>query len=254
MAPAAGSLRDRVGAAEWKARVELAVLYRLAALHGWDDFLFTHISARIPGPENHFLLNPLGRWFDEITASSLVKVDLEGRVLQDEGAINGAGFVIHSAIHMARPDAHFIVHFHSDDGVALASQKEGLLPLNQRALSVIPRLAYHDYEGIAEDLSERERLVANLGDKPMLILRNHGTLALGPTAAEAWLRIYSLEKAATAQIRALSAGRGGVLPAPVEAQRTVYDQVRRRPVAIKDGLTWPAIVRKVDRESPGYDV
>lgn len=248
------SLRERVTEAEWKVRVELAALYRMAALSGWDDFLFTHISARVPGPEDHFLLNPLGVWFEEITASSLVKVARDGTVIDGDHGINGAGFVIHSAIHAAREDAQFIVHFHSDDGVALASQRDGLLPINQRALSIIPRLAYHDYEGIAEDLDERARIVASLGDHSMLILRNHGTLALGPTAAEAWLRIYSLEKAATAQIRALSAGTTGILEAPANARKTVSDQVRRRPLAVRDDLTWPAILRKLERASPGYDV
>lgn len=248
------TLRHTVSADEWKVRVELAALYRLTALYGWDDFLFTHISARIPGPDNHFLLNPIGFWFEEITASNLVKVTLDGTVIDSPHTINGAGFVIHSAIHAARADAHFVVHLHTDDGVALASQKGGLLPINQRALSVIPRLAYHDYEGIAENLGERERLVANLGDNSMLLLRNHGTLALGPSPAEAWLRIYGLEKAATAQIRALTAGLDGVLDAPEDAQETVRAQVRKRPLAVHDGLTWPAILRKLDRESPGYDV
>ncbi|NWB09099.1 class II aldolase/adducin family protein [Pseudomonas sp. D5002] len=248
------SLKGTVSDAEWQTRVELAALYRITALQGWDDFLFTHISARIPGPDNHFLLNPVGLWFEEITASSLIRIDREGNILQGDYSINGAGFVIHSAIHEAREDARFVIHLHTDDGVALASHREGLLPLNQRSLSVIPRLAYHDYEGIAEDLDERERIATSLGEHSMLVLRNHGTLAVGPTAAEAWLRIYSLEKAASTQIKALSIGREGVLNAPLSAQATVREQIKRRPRALDPAIIWPAILRKVDRESPGYDV
>lgn len=248
------SLKNKVSAAEWNIRVELAVLYRLAAIYGWDDFLFTHISARIPGPEKHFLLNPVGLWFEEITASSLVKVDQEGNIVAGDYGINRAGFAIHSAIHAAREDAHYIAHFHSDDGVAVSAHKEGLLPLNQRSLSVIPRLAYHDYEGIVESGSEGARLVADIGEKSSVLLRNHGTLALAPTAAEVWLRIYSLEKAATAQVRTLSAGADNVLAAPQAAQDTVREQVKLRPRAALDiDLLWSAIRRKVDRENPGYD-
>ncbi|MGD0676667.1 MAG: class II aldolase/adducin family protein [Polyangiaceae bacterium] len=259
----AETLRDRVGPEEWHRRVEVAALYRLTALYGWDDFLATHISARIPGPERHFLLNPLGFWFEEVTASNLVKITLDGAIVEGEHDINYAGFVIHSAIHAAREDAHFIVHLHTDDGVALSSQKEGLLPLNQRSLAIIPGLAYHDYEGIAFHLDERARLVADLGDKSQLVLRNHGTLALGETAAKAWNRIYGLEKAATAQIGALTAGRNGVLIAPQAAQDEVRRQMsgggrlyggdrpeRRRSF---EDLGWDAIRRKVDRYSPGYD-
>lgn len=259
----AQTLRDRVSAEEWARRVELAALYRLAALYGWDDFLATHISARVPGPEHHFLLNPLGLWFEEVTASNLVKIDLDGKIIAGDYDINYAGFVIHSAIHAAREDAQFILHFHTDDGVALSSQKEGLLPLNQRALAILPRLAYHAYEGIAFNLDERARLVADLGDKSQLLLWNHGTLALGATAGQAWSRIYGLEKAATAQIRALSAGRDGVLIAPEAAQEEVRRQTapstpspggvtREERGRRYDALAWEAIRRKVDRESPGY--
>lgn len=258
----AQSVKSRVSAAEWQRRVELAALYRLAALYGWDDFLATHISARVPGPEHHFLLNPLGLWFEEVTASSLVKIDLDGNIIDGEYGINYAGFVVHSAIHAVREDAQFIIHFHTDDGMALSSQKEGLLPLNQRALAIIPQLAYHDYEGIAFNLDERERLAADLGDKSQLLLRNHGTLALGRTAAIAWNRIYGLEKAATAQIRALTAGRDGVLIAPEAAQEEVRRQTAPGARPPGDGgtrqldfdrLTSEAIRRKVERHSPGYD-
>ncbi len=254
------SLKSKVSEAEWAVRVELAALYRLTALYGWDDFLATHISARVPGPDRHFLLNPLGLWFEEVTASNLIKIDRDGKIIEGEHGINYAGFVIHSAIHEAREDAHFVLHFHTDDGVALSSQKDGLLPLNQRSLAVIPRLAYHDYEGIALNLDERARLVANLGDKSQLLLRNHGTLALGATAGEAWSRIYGLEKAASAQVRALSAGRDGVLIAPQAAQEEVARQITRGFTRSDDDkrqfsdLTWDAIRRKVDRYSPGYDL
>ena len=254
------SLKNKVGAAEWQTRVELAALYRLAALHGWDDFLATHISARIPGAQRHFLLNPLGLWFDEVTASNLVKIDLDGNIIDGEHGINYAGFVIHSAIHAAREDAHFVIHFHTDDGVALSSQKDGLLPLNQRALTVISNLAYHDYEGIALNLDERARLVANLGDKTQLLLRNHGTLAIGRTAADAWSRIYQFERACSAQVRALAGGRDSVLIAPQAAQAEVARQITRDFARSEGGrptyteLAWDAIRRRVDRDSPGYDL
>ena len=179
------SLKGQVSAEEWEARVELAALYRLVALHGWDDMIYTHISARIPGPDHHFLINPYGMFFEEITASSLVKIDLDGKILQETPYfINPAGFTIHSAIHAAREDARYVMHLHSDQGVAVAAQKEGLLPLSQHALIVLPRLAYHDYEGIALNLDERERLVHDIGDKTLMLLRNHGTLSVGATAAD----------------------------------------------------------------------
>ncbi len=233
-------------------RVELAAMYRLAALHGWDDAVFTHISARLPGPDHHFLINPYGLFFGEITASSLVKVDLEGRiVVPSDYQVNPAGFTIHSAIHMARPDARFVIHLHADAGVSVSAQAAGLLPLSQHALIVLPSLSYHDYEGIALNLDERERLVADLGDKSLMMLRNHGTLAVGANAAEAWLNIYYLEKACTQQIGALSAGRDGVLLAPEEAQATVARQVSRGRGKSAD-LAWPGFLRLLDRTLPGY--
>ncbi len=245
--------------AEWKTRVDLAAFYRLSALYGWDDFLFTHISARVPGPDHHFLINPYGLMFEEITASSLVKVDLDGTIIgESDYGINYAGYVIHSAIHGARDDAHFIAHFHSADGVAVSSHKEGLLPLNQRSLALIPGLSYHDYEGIALNLDERERLVADLGDTKVMLLRNHGTLALGASVGEAWSNIYHLEAACTSQIRTLSAGRDGVLIAPDEAQEEVRRQMSqpRKAGAATGGfydLLWDAALRKAARSSPGFD-
>lgn len=246
--------------AEWQVRVDLAAFYRLSALYGWDDLIFTHISARVPGPDHHFLINPFGLAFDEITASSLVKVDLDGNLI-DPGdyGINYAGYVIHSAVHAARPDAHFIAHFHSPDGTAVSSHAEGLLPLNQKALAIIPRLSYHDYEGVALNLDERERLAADLGDTKIMLLRNHGTLALGESVGEAWLNIYSIESACTAQVRTLSIGREHVLIAPEAAQEEVRRQMAERRAVDRGGgrnifqLVWEAALRKLDRHSPGYD-
>ena len=196
---------------EWQARVELAALYRLVALHGWDDMIVTHLSARVPGPEHHFLINPYGWLFGEITASSLVKVDPEGRAVDPTPhRVNPAGFTIHSAVHAAREDAMFVLHLHTDAGVAVSTHEEGLLPLTQHALIVLPSLAYHDYEGIALHLDERQRIVRDLGGCHAMLLRNHGTLALGATAGAAFLNLFMLERACAQQVMALSAGRGGV--------------------------------------------
>lgn len=239
---------------ETRIRVELAALYRLVALYGWDDAVFTHISARLPGPDHHFLINPYGLFFEEITASSLVKVDLEGRIVgPSDYPVNPAGFTIHSAIHMARADARFVVHLHARAGVAVAAQKTGLLPLTQHALIVMPQLAYHDYEGIALNLDERERLVADLGEHSIMLLRNHGTLAVGASAAEAWLNIYYLEKACEQQIDALSAGNGGVLEAPASAQAEVLRQVSKGRGKTAN-LAWPGFLRRLERTMPGYEL
>ena len=245
------SMKDEVSAEEWRVRVEVAGLYRLVALYGWDDLIYTHISARIPGPEHHFLINPYGLLFEEITASSLVKIDLEGAILQETPYfINPAGFTIHSAIHAAREDAHYVMHLHSDDGVAVAAQASGLMPLSQHALIVLPRLAYHDYEGIALNHDERERLVADIGDKSLMLLKNHGTLAVGDTAANCWVGMYYLERACTMQVKALSGGAQGVLTAPDASQAEVRNQVGR---GIGGALAWPGCLRKLERELPGYD-
>ena len=248
----AASLKGKVSEEEWSARVDLAALYRLVAHFGWDDMIYTHISARVPGPEHHFLINPYGLWFGEITASSLVKVDLEANILQETPyRINAAGFTIHSAVHMSREDAHFVMHLHTDHGAAVAAQKEGLLPLTQHALIVLPRLSYHDYEGVAVDLGERERLVKDLGpDSTLMILRNHGTLALGQTAGECWNGMWYLERACKMQVMALSAGRDNVLMSPAPARRVASNQTPR---AVGGGLAWPGALRLLERESPGYD-
>jgi ribulose-5-phosphate 4-epimerase/fuculose-1-phosphate aldolase len=244
------SLRDRVSAEEWQARVDLAALYRLVALHGWDDAIFTHLSLRVPGTKDQFLLNPYGLFFDEMTASSLVKVDLDGNVLDaSPHPVNKAGFVIHSALHMAREDAHCVMHLHSIAGVAVAAQRGGLRPISQTALIVLPDLAYHDYEGIAVELDERQRIVADLGARNMMLLRNHGTLAVGPTVAVAWLRMYLLERACAQQI---AAGNGDLLEAPESAREEVARLMRGAGAAAVPDLAWSGFLRKLDRVSPGY--
>ena len=246
------SLKDKVSEAEWRTRVELAALYRLVAMHGWDDMIFTHISARVPGPETHFLINPYGFYFEEMTASCLVKVDLEGNIVQDtQNFINPAGFTIHSAVHAAREDAHFVIHLHTEAGVGVAAQKDGLLPISQNACLLQHQVAYHGYEGLALNHDERGRLVADLGDKPLMLLRNHGTLAVGRTAAEAWIGIYFLERACRQQVAALSAGPDGVLIAPDAALAETLEQGKG--IAFVAGLAWPGALRQLDRRLPGYD-
>ena len=261
MADGAGKIdiRNSVSEAEWKARVDLAAMYRLTALYGWDDMIFTHISHRVPGPEHHFLINPYGYFFEEITASSLVKVDLDGNIVQETDAmINPAGFTIHSAIHAAREDAHVVMHVHTDQGVAVSAQKEGLLPLSQTAMIVREDVAYHDYEGIALDLDERERLVRDLGPKKhSMILRNHGTLTCGETAAITFTRMFFLERACNMQIMALSAGRDGVLECDDGLQQKVAGQGGMTENShgmskLTEMLVWPALLRKLDRDLPGY--
>jgi len=246
------SLMGKVSAEEWQVRVDLAALYRLVALFGWDDMIYTHISARLPGPEHHFLINPFGMFFEEITASSLVKIDLSGAIIQETPYfINPAGFTIHSAVHAARDDAHFVMHLHSDQGVAVSAQKEGLLPLSQHALICLPRLGYHDYEGIALNPDEKDRLVQDLGQNAMMLLRNHGTLTVGKSAADCWLAMFTLERACKQQVMALSVGRENVLIAPQASQDEVRQQVSGG--GFGGALAWPACLRRLDRESPGYD-
>jgi ribulose-5-phosphate 4-epimerase/fuculose-1-phosphate aldolase len=247
------SLQASVSPEEWRARVELAALYRLVALHGWDDLIYTHISARVPGPEHHFLINPYGVHFGEMTASALVKIDLEGAQVQpgEQVPVNAAGFTIHSALHQAREDARFVMHLHTDAGVAVAAQKHGLLPISQFALIALPRLAYHDYESIAFNLDERERLVADMGDKDMMLLRNHGTLAIGGTAGDCWTWMYFLERACKIQVLALSTGRDGLIDCTEQSLAEVKVQTSW---GVGGFLAWPGCLRRLDRESPGYDL
>jgi ribulose-5-phosphate 4-epimerase/fuculose-1-phosphate aldolase len=205
------NVREIVSSEEWQVRVDLAAAYRLVAVYGWDDLVFTHISARVPGPEHHFLINPYGMMFEEITASSLVKVDLEGRIVMESGDhinshINPAGFTIHSAVHAAREDALCVMHLHTDCGIAVSAQEKGLLPISQQSLFVLASLGYHDYEGLALNDEEKPRLVADLGKNTFLILRNHGLLTVGPSVADAFLSMFLLERACRIQILAQSGG------------------------------------------------
>lgn len=250
--PEKSSVRSRVSEAEWKLRVDLAALYRLVAIYGWDDMIFTHISVRVPSPDHHFLLNPWGLLFEEMTASSLVKVGIDGKsVMETPHPVNPAGFTIHSALHMAREDAHCVIHLHTDDGVAVAAQKSGLLPLSQHAMMIDDDVAYHDYEGVALDHDERERVIADMGRKHMMILRNHGTLAIGKNCADAFMRIYYLERACTFQVRALSGGAQ-----PSRANQGVEEKTAGVGSSAFDGflgaLAWPGLLRKLDRLDPSY--
>lgn len=246
------AIRGTVSEAEWEARVNVAALYRLVALHGWDDLVGTHISARIPGEEHHFLLNPYGMLFDEITASSLLTIDLEGRQLtESDYKYNKAGFTIHSAVHMSRPDAMYVIHLHTNYGIAVSCQKQGLLPMNQTAIAVTGSLAYHDYEGVATNLAERERLVADLGEKNAMILRNHGTMACGPNAGGAWQAIFRLERACEYQILAQSGG-AEIIPLSDDVIDSRSNAASTGALLPRGEFIWPALLRKLDRIDPSY--
>jgi ribulose-5-phosphate 4-epimerase/fuculose-1-phosphate aldolase len=246
------NVRQQVSKEEWDVRVKLAACYRLVAHHGWDDLVYTHISARVPGPDHHFLINPYGVMFEEVTASSLVKVDLEGRVVLDNGyAINPAGYTIHSAVHAARKDAGCVLHLHTTAGVAVSAQKFGLLPISQTAMLMASQIAFHDYEGVALDLSERERLVADLGAKNFLILRNHGTLTVGKDVPGAFSRMFFLERACQMQIAALSGGYENI-NWPSKASVVLVDDLAKRMMDNSGSLEWPALTRKLDRIDPSY--
>ncbi|MDP1657424.1 MAG: class II aldolase/adducin family protein [Hylemonella sp.] len=245
------SLKDVVSAEEWQLRCDLAAAYRLVAAYGWSDLVFTHISARIPGPEHHFLINPYGLMFDEITASSLVKVDQDCNKLSDSPfPVNPAGFVIHSAIHAAREDAGCVLHTHSRAGVAVSAQKCGVLPISQQSTFVLGSLAYHDYEGVALRDDEKPRLQADLGRANYLMLRNHGLLTVGRTIADAFLNMYIFE--ATCRIQ-LDAQAGGEL-VYVNPQILTGVATAMKTVTVGQGanLAWPALLRKLDRMDPDY--
>jgi ribulose-5-phosphate 4-epimerase/fuculose-1-phosphate aldolase len=246
------SLQDKVSDEEWAIRVDLAAAYRLVAHYGWDDLIFTHLSARIPGPEHHFLLNPYNLMFEEVTASSLVKVGMDGNPVEPTPFItNPAGFTIHSAIHMAREDAQAVMHLHTPAGQAVAAHADGLLPLTQTAMLVRNDIAYHDYEGVAVDLDERERIVADLGDKNAMIFRNHGTLAVGPSIGECFVRLYFLERACQAQIMALSAGEN--INNPPQGSPEVAQQQGAVGITLAARLlAWPALKRKAYRLDPAF--
>jgi ribulose-5-phosphate 4-epimerase/fuculose-1-phosphate aldolase len=245
-------VRESVSSEEWQARVDLAAAYRLVAHYGWDDLVFTHISARVPGPEHHFLINPYGMMFDEITASSLVKVDLDGNIVMATSyQINPAGFTIHSAVHAAREDALCVIHLHTDYGIAVSAQQDGLLPISQQALFALSSLAYHDYEGLALNEEEKPRLVADLGSKMFFILRNHGLLTVGQTVADAFMSMFLLERACKIQILAQS-GSGKLIPIPDAVLARIPEQVA---VVTRGGggrFAWPGLLRKLDRVDVSY--
>ncbi len=251
-------LEGQVSEKEWQTRKDLAATYRLCAMHGWTDLVFTHISARLPDEdgEERFLINPYGVMFDEMTASALVKIDVNGKICQDtEYFVNPAGFTIHSAVHMARHDAGCVIHVHTPYGIAVSIQKPGLRRYSQFSMQVYDDIAYHDYEGIALELDERERLVADLGEKSLMILRNHGTLTLGKTCGIAFLRMYFLENACKTQIFAQSIGDESQLnEEPMEMGNKVYQQGAAAFVpGLGDNLVWPGLMRKLSRTNPGYD-
>ena len=246
------SVKSQVSAEEWQTRVDLAACYRLIARHGWDDLIFTHISARVPGGDEHFLINAYGLLFEEMTASSLVKVNLEGEIVQDTPhIINPAGFTIHSAVHAARPDAGCVLHTHTKAGVAVSAQTDGLRPLSQISLFPYSSLAYHDYEGIALNEDEKPRLVADLGDNNFMILRNHGLLTVGATIPDTFLYMYALETACQTQLMAQSSGED-----LVEVNDAIVQGIKAQIEMALQGmggqLAWPALLRKLDRKDNSF--
>jgi ribulose-5-phosphate 4-epimerase/fuculose-1-phosphate aldolase len=251
------SRKNEVPPAEWALRVDLAAAYRLVALFGWDDLVFTHISARVPGPggehTGEFLINPYGFMFEEITASSLVKVDAAGRKLDGSPFdVNPAGFVIHSAVHGARHDAGCVLHVHSLNGVAVSAQQHGVLPISQQSIFVLSSLGYHDYEGVALRDDEKPRLVADLGEKNFLMLRNHGLLTVGRTVADAFQSMYLFETVCTIQVRALAGGTALTTVAPTIIA-TAREQAAVASKGLGSQLVWPGLLRRLDRRNPGYD-
>ena len=245
-------LRRQVGEAEWQLRVDLAACYRLVALYGWSDLVFTHISARIPGPEHHFLINPYGLMFDEITASSLVKVDQAcNKLIDSPYPVNPAGFVIHSAVHAARDDVQCVLHTHTRAGVAVSAQKNGVLPISQQSTFVLASLAYHDYEGVAFRDDEKPRLQADMGQANFLVLRNHGLLTCGKSIADAFLAMYTFENTCQIQIAAQSGGSEltQVDPRIVEG---VGQAMKVQTGGLGGPFVWPSLIRKLDRIDAGY--
>ena len=245
--------RAGVGEAEWKVRVDLAACYRLVAHFGMDDLIYNHISARVPGADEHFLINPYGMAYEEITASSLVRIDLDGNVVDDGGqgyGVNHAGFVIHSAVHRARPDVDCVIHTHTPAGMAVSALECGLLPLTQTAM-FFGKVAMHEYEGVVVDLGEQRRIVDDLGDSQAMILRNHGLLTVGPSIPEAFTAMYWLERACQAQAMAMACNTPLHLPASavVELTNHLYKPTTRRPFGL---LEWPALLRLLGRRDNSY--
>lgn len=252
------SVRDQVSPEEWQMRVDLAAAYRLVALFGWDDLVFTHLSARLPGPQGDhghaFLINPYGLFFEEISASSLVKVDADGVPLMDSKfPVNPAGFVIHSAVHGARHDAACVIHTHTVAGVAVSAQAEGLLSITQQSCFPLVNLAYHAYEGLALREAEKARLVADLGTANHMVLRNHGLLSCGASVAEAFMAMYRLQRACEIQIAA-QAGGARLLPVAQEIVDGMPEQAREVSKGLGANLAWPGLLRRLDRCNPGYAV
>jgi len=243
---------DPRAAAEWNLRVDLAACYRLIAEFGWDDLVFTHVSARVPGPEHHFLINPYGMLFDEITASSLVKVDPHGNRVEDSPhPVNPAGFTIHSAVHAARADVACVIHIHSGDGVAVSAQRGGVLPISQQSIFVLASLGYHDYEGVALNEDEKPRLVRDLGANTFLMLRNHGLLTVGPSIADAFLAMYVFQSACSIQVRA-QAGGGELVPIDPRILAGARAQAAQVTKGLGGALAWPGLLRRLDRRDPSY--
>lgn len=249
----APSLKDKVSSAEWQTRVDLAACYRLVAMHGWDDLIYTHISARIPDTDE-YLINGFGLAFDEITASNLVKIDIHGNILDSDSPfeINPAGFTIHSAVHQIRHDAMCVLHLHTNETIAVASLEEGLLPLSQYAMFALASMSYHDYEGLAVNSDEKLRLQADLGDKNFMLLRNHGGMTLGQTIGDAFMHMYDLTRACQVQLQIMSTGMK-----PIMVEQAIVDNIKAQANVVHSGATggqksWPAMLRKVYKADPSF--
>ncbi|WP_441002745.1 class II aldolase/adducin family protein [Pseudocolwellia agarivorans] len=247
------NLKDKVSETEWNTRVDLAACYRLVALHGWDDLIYTHISARIPDT-NYYLINAFGLTFKEVTASNLVKIDIDGNIIDAECPfeINPAGFTIHSAIHAARHDAMCVLHLHTNATIAVASVEEGLLPLSQYAMFALASLGYHDYEGLAVNPAEKIKLQNNLADKNFMLLRNHGALTVGKTIGDAFMHMYDLARACEIQVQIMSTGMK-----PKIVDQSIIDGIKAQANIVHTGLTggqkaWPAMLRRVYSEDPSF--
>ena len=246
------SIQTQVSPEEWQLRVDLAAAYRLVALYGWSDLVFTHISARIPGPEHHFLINPYGLMFDEITASSLVKVDQDcNKLMESPFPVNPAGFTIHSAVHAVREDAGCVMHTHTRAGVGVSAQKAGVLPISQQSTFVLASLAYHDYEGVAFREDEKPRLQADLGDRNFLMLRNHGLLTVGKTIADAFLNMYVFESTCQIQLAAQSGGAELTEVNPLIVQGVAH-AMKVQTGGMGGAFVWPALIRKLERLDTSY--
>ncbi|GLX81381.1 class II aldolase/adducin family protein [Thalassotalea eurytherma] len=249
----APSLKDKVSSAEWQTRVDLAACYRLVAMHGWDDLIYTHISARIPDTDE-YLINAFGLAFDEITASNLVKIDIHGNILDSDSPfeINPAGFTIHSAVHQVRHDAMCVLHLHTNETIAVASLEEGLLPLSQYAMFALASMSYHDYEGLAVNSDEKLRLQADLGDKNFMLLRNHGGMTLGQTIGDAFMHMYDLTRACQVQLQIMSTDMK-----PIMVEQAIVDNIKAQANVVHSGATggqksWPAMLRKVYKADPSF--